>query len=277
MFLFILSLHLHDIGYGTVEIPKNEMLDIQEENFSFVFSSDSQLSFKIYSKKFNQSHKLSPQQYVQIKSHHIRFLSKKENAKLQMWKIPNNLCNLRSMILLTDYETKFSMPAKQVSNDFCLFSQFDFVAYYTHLKFHSSSKNCTLNYYISSEFDNRKPSFVCKSDEDCNFNFFSPFFISFEKCQNSLLSISFSGQIARRNVKKHACSLGTLKSYSSSGGYDFKSPIGAIENFECKEASKQFKIIASVSFLVVVVLSLIFFCLVRKFHSEKLSAGIPAV
>lgn len=275
MLLFIISLTLPDIGYGKVSIPKNEILDIQEENFSFVFSSDKLLSFQIYSNKFNQSHKLKPLKYIQIQSEHIRFLSKKSNAVLEMWKIPNDFCNLRSMILNTDYQTKFISSTQSLDSDFCIFSQFDFIAYYTHLRFHSNSTDCTLKYYTSSEFN--EPSFSCKSDEDCNFNFFSPFFISFEKCAKSALTISFSGQAARNNVKNHLCSFDTLKSYSSSGGYDFNSPLGEIKSIECKEAAKQFRMVASISSMAVIILTVVFFCSMCKFHSEKLSAGIPAV
>lgn len=277
MILLIISLQISDIGYGEVHIQKDKILDIQEENLSFVFSSSSPLYFKIYSKKYNQSHKLKPHQYIQIKSEHIKFLPKKEDSILQMWKIPNDLCNLRSMILLTDFQTKFSSSTEYVDNDFCLFSQFDFIAYYTHLKFHSNSSNCTLNYYTSSEFNEPKPSFVCKSDENCNFNFFSPFFISFENCAKSPLTVSFSGQVARNNVKNHICSFDTLKSFSSSGSYDFNIPLGKIEKIECKEAAKQFRVIALLSSIIVIILTLFFFCSVCKMHSEKMSAGIPAV
>lgn len=277
MIFILISLNLLDIGYNKKHIPKNEIYDIQQENFSFVFQSDSPLLVKLYSDKLNQSYKLKSLQYIQVKSHHIQFLSKKENSILQFWKIPNTLCNLRSMILLNDYQTKFSSSTESVENDFCLFSQFDFIAYYTHLRFHSSSPDCTLNYYTSAQFEDLEPSFVCKSDEECNFNIFSPFFISFDKCAKSSLSLSFSGQIARSTVKQHDCSFGILKSFSNSGSYKFKSPIGKIQNIECKAAAKQFRIIASITSTIVLILCFILFCSMCKSHSEKLSAGIPAV
>ena len=78
MIFILISLNLLDIGYNKKHIPKNEIYDIQQENFSFVFQSDSPLLVKLYSDKLNQSYKLKSLQYIQVKSQHIQFLSKRK-------------------------------------------------------------------------------------------------------------------------------------------------------------------------------------------------------
>ncbi|OHT01954.1 hypothetical protein TRFO_31090 [Tritrichomonas foetus] len=262
-------------GYARLPLPPNSTVNMNQGNSSSVIFSNSPLSVQIVSDIFNRTEYVKALDYAQISASNIKIqFHSKDSSIFHIWKIPQSLCNSRSAIILTDYITSFESNSTPLVNDFCLFSQFEVVAFYTKLSFHSDSINCSLKYYTASKFNVENPNFICHSDENCIFDSFSPFFIKFDKCGNSNISISMTSQIARNNVQPLNCAVNQLSTIAERGNFLVNNPLGQIKDLNCFDASTQFYkvlgFVAITTFFVIIALSIFCCC----FISDN-QAGVP--
>ena len=263
---FILAYNLN--WYKNIRIQQNEKVEISQNDSTLVIFGESPLEVKIGSLMSNRTEKIKAKQYVQVNVNNLTIQGdNKESQKIHLWKIPNSLCNMRSMVFTSDFFSSFSAASKTLSHDFCLFSQFDAVAIYTQLIFSSSHNHCTLNFYSSSDINLSNPSYICHQNENCKYNGFSPFFIKLDQCFDSSFNITLKNQIARDNIETHECSITQITPISERGTYTIKNPLDDIEELKCSDSKSQFyKLLGPILVIFVV---FVFIILCAWYHSAK--------
>lgn len=218
-------------------MKSSSSFNVARQNYSYVLFSESQLAIEVQSSILTRKQKLYPLEYAQIDSSNLTIYSY-DTSSIQLWKIPYDLCNLRSVVILSDLKTHFQTYIPSLTSDFCFFSQLDSCSFETYFRFNSSNEKCKLEVYNTIR-SNIHLELICRSNENCKFKTSSPYFIRFFHCAGSSLNLSFTNIVSRNNINVHECSVNPIKSISSRCQFDFKSPLGEINDLQCTLAMDQ--------------------------------------